>query len=482
MATTRLLGALRESKLREHSDSFEGQDNDVQRVILSTGATLVHMTRDRDVSGREVRIFDRPELGPWIKKPNLFDGIAVQKIDRLTRRPVDIYLFLEWLTANGKFLISAQGDDTRTKAGRQRVEMMAMVGSWEWDAIQERNQDSHERARLAGRYHGGVVPYGYQVTGTKGNYYLEPHPEESAIVQGIVAEVIAGLSYEAIANRLNEDEVPTPKWGKHWVAATIQYIVTSPALRGRAVHKGDEVIGEDGMPVQKAVPLISERTYRALKKVTDAKKAKYVPRNRSDRTELIRVIVCIGCGKNNNRHRGRKGTPYRYRCMNKKCPLQGIRQEEIWSVLDDYMRLFGSGVEIHELEVTPGQDNREEIQELKDRLKRLRQSREDGDWDDDLDAYMSRRDKLRERVKALEADPIIPDKETWTSTGKSYTDFWANATRLEKGDELRRINFYLVVDPRVPAQEKGQFTSGRYRVVAPSQWERWKVLGMPKKR
>ncbi|MFD9335482.1 hypothetical protein ACFWBF_13915 [Streptomyces sp. NPDC060028] len=54
------------------------------------------MTRDRDGSGREIRLFDRPDLGPWLKKPDLYDGIAVQKMDRLTRRPVDSYLFFEW--------------------------------------------------------------------------------------------------------------------------------------------------------------------------------------------------------------------------------------------------------------------------------------------------------------------------------------------------------------------------------------------------
>ncbi|MFG2998502.1 hypothetical protein [Streptomyces sp. NPDC048340] len=33
---------------------------------------LLETTRDRDVSGREVRLFDRLELRPWLKKPDLY--------------------------------------------------------------------------------------------------------------------------------------------------------------------------------------------------------------------------------------------------------------------------------------------------------------------------------------------------------------------------------------------------------------------------
>ncbi|MFB7255919.1 recombinase family protein [Streptomyces nojiriensis] len=85
MDQVRLLGALRESKGRDWSDSFEGQENDVHGLVARHRGVLVETTRDRDVSGREVRLFDRPELGPWLKKPDMYDGIAVQKIDRLTR-------------------------------------------------------------------------------------------------------------------------------------------------------------------------------------------------------------------------------------------------------------------------------------------------------------------------------------------------------------------------------------------------------------
>ncbi|MFZ3495625.1 recombinase family protein [Streptomyces sp. 5.8] len=483
--TLRLLGALRESKLREHSDSFAGQEKDVAGAVAHAGAALVDMTRDRDVSGREVRLFQRPELGPWLKKPDRYDGIAVQKIDRLTRRPVDMYLFLEWLTKHGKFLISAQGDDTRTKSGRQRVELMAMVGSWEWEAIQERNQDSHERARLAGRYHGGWIPYGYRSTGSKGNWYLEPDPDQAEIVRSIVADAIAGVAYLAIADRLNDEGVPVPKKGTKWVPQTIKLIVGSPSIIGRAVHRGKELIGPDGLPIQKAEPLIAMKTYHTLRSVIDAKASKfgqYDRAERKDRTELIRVIVCPECGKNFNRARGYKTTPYRYRCNTPHCPIGGVPEAELWDVLNAFMRLMSSGVMRHNLTVLHGVDRRADIQELKDRLKRLRASREDGDWDDDLDAYKARRDTLRDRVAELEAEPVVPDREVWTPTGEMYSEFWAKATNLEKGDELRRIGLKLYVDPRVPATEFGRLTSGRFRIEAPSQWMRWKVLGTPEAR
>ncbi|MEV3857273.1 recombinase family protein [Streptomyces sp. NPDC050095] len=470
MGQVRLLGALRESKLREHSDSFEGQENDVLHVVAGASARLVEMTRDRDVSGREVRIFERPKLGPWFKKPDRWDGIAVQKIDRLTRRPVDIYLFLEWLTKHGKFLVSSQGDDTRTKSGRQRVELMAMVGSWEWEAIQERNQDSHERARFAGKFHGGRAPYGYTVTGEKGNYRLTVNEDEADVMRRIAAEVIEGRSYLSIARDLTADGIPSPKAGKQWELQTVRALVKSPAIIGRKVHKGKEVIGDDGMPVQAADSLISFTTWTVLQRAVKDKAINAPSRKRSNQTPLLGVVLCAGCGKRMYRNPGRSVNHRpRYRCHNNHCDVHSIVEEEIWALLNAWFRLTASGVERRTLYVVHGVDNRPQIEELKQRLRRLRDAREDGDWDDDLDGYRARRTKLRGMVAELEAHPVIPDREVWEPTGETYLSFWQRATDAEKGEECRALGITVFVDTRIVGH-------GRVRLESPSQWEMFSAL------
>ncbi|MGW5735770.1 MULTISPECIES: recombinase family protein [Streptomyces] len=474
-AQVRLLGALRESKLREHSDSFAGQEADVLDLSARHKGRLVDITRDRDVSGREVRLFERPDLGPWFKKPGRYDGIAVQKMDRLTRRPVDIYLFFEWAKEHGKFLVTGDGVDTRTKAGKAHAELLAMVGSWEWEAIQERNADSHERARFSGKFHGGRAPYGYYVTGEKGNYRLAVNEDDAAIVSRMALEAIEGRSYLSIAQGLTEDGVPGPKAGKAWSLQSVRMILKSPAIIGRKVHKGKEVIGEDGLPVQAAEPLISMSTWYVLARALNDRATKPQTRKRRNMTPLLEVVECAECSKNMYRAQNRPNARPRYRCQNVYCAVTAVYEDELWELLNAWVRLTASGVERLELRVVHGIDHRPQIEDLKTRLRRLRDAREDGDWDDDLDAYRGRRDKLRGMVKELEARPVIPDQEVWEPTGETYKTFWAKATDGEKGEELRRIGLKVYADSRIPA-DGNPVGRGRLRLKAPTQWEAWGVL------
>lgn len=303
MDQVRLLGALRESKGRDWSDSFDGQEKDVEGVAARHRGVLVEIARDRDVSGREVHLFKRPALGPWLKKPDLYDGIAVQKIDRLTRRPVDIYLFFEWCKENGKFLVSADGVDTRTRAGKAHAELLAMVGGWEWEAIQPRNRDSRARAREAGRWHGGTVPYGYRITGGKGNWRLVPDtvPLFSTVADRRTWSPVDVLHWMIETFLFGEDG--TGGWSYLRIAAWLDLHVPTSTGRGQWNHRtvknmlrsGANLLGEDSHGNSRAKPLITMGLFQQVQREMDARARTIKPprananlhQTRCDRTALL---------------------------------------------------------------------------------------------------------------------------------------------------------------------------------------------------
>ncbi len=65
-------------------------------------------------------------------------------------------------------------------------------------------------------------PYGFKSNGARET--MVPVPEELAIVRWIVDRWRTGLSYRAIAAKLNEDGVPT-KQGARWYHGTVARIV-----------------------------------------------------------------------------------------------------------------------------------------------------------------------------------------------------------------------------------------------------------------
>ncbi|MGW1770290.1 recombinase family protein [Streptomyces sp. NPDC002104] len=464
----RILGALRESKLREWSDSFEGQEDDVIRLVDYKEAHLVHVTHDRDVSGREVRLFQRPDLGPWLKQANQFDGIAAQKMDRITRRPSDLYLFLEWLKDHGKFLITHKdGIDTRTDAGKRYAELMGMVGSWEWEAIQERNSDSVSRARAEGRYHGGDVPYGYRIVGAKGDWRYAIDEEQQKVIFWMIERFLEGWTYMGIAEDLDRRKVPTSKGRGQWSWQTVRRILASRRL-----------LGEDSKGNIRCEGVVPVPVWQAVQKEAERRKAPVREKPRQGAAPLLGVAYCALCTK--RLHKIRERT----QCHTINCPMKSIATAELWEFIEAWMTLMSSGVERHEHVVIPGLDNRPEIRDVKTRVARLRRQDEDGDWDDDRAAYKRRMADLRARLKDLEKEPVVPDRDVWKPTGESYRDFWKRCTELDKGEELRRIGAKLYVDagmPRGTLADGGPAATGRLRFETPSQWDRWRVLGKPRK-
>lgn len=182
---------------------------------------LVEIVEEGFASGKSL---DRPALKRALKmlRSGKVDGIAVAKLDRLTRNVSDMAkLVTEYFSESaGKSLLSVSDQvDTRTAAGRLVLHVLVSVAQWERETIAERTVDAlrHKKANGARL---GAVPLGFR---RDGDHFVED-PEEQRVVARARELAASGANQSAIARTLTA-EGHRSKRGGTWHATTVRKLL-----------------------------------------------------------------------------------------------------------------------------------------------------------------------------------------------------------------------------------------------------------------
>ena len=157
---------------------------------LEQGLDVVAVVRDVDES--------RPE-GLVTALERISDGdasvLVVARLSSLARSLRDLVALLGWLeVAHADLVAMDVGLDTATSAGRRIVGLLREIERWEREP--EAGRPARGRPGLATRA-----------------------PELGERITVMRAE---GLSLQAIADALNDDDVPTPRGGERWRPSSVQ--------------------------------------------------------------------------------------------------------------------------------------------------------------------------------------------------------------------------------------------------------------------
>ena len=167
-------------KDREPGDDLitgiQTQDQRATAWAQSEGHVIVHVTRDRNVSGA-IAPWERPELGPWLTDPVKlvqYDGLVAYDVSRLSREYFDLAWLRKWAEDHHKKLYVIKDrlrwPDKRDgtlwgvaaeRAYEERQEITERIGR-ELDALRA-------GGKLVGR-----PPFGYEVAGLKYDKTLVP--------------------------------------------------------------------------------------------------------------------------------------------------------------------------------------------------------------------------------------------------------------------------------------------------------------------
>jgi DNA invertase Pin-like site-specific DNA recombinase len=161
------------------------------------------------------------------------DGLLVAKLDRLTRRVLDLGTLLEDVFARAALLSVSDSIDTRSAAGRLVLHVLMSVAQWERESTAERTREVAAHLKSKGRYlAGGRVPYGMRrgpERDPKGRLIISPNVDELRVLQLILDAKARKLTCRQIAEELNEQGIRNRR-GKEWMSDRVNQAIRHAEL------------------------------------------------------------------------------------------------------------------------------------------------------------------------------------------------------------------------------------------------------------
>jgi DNA invertase Pin-like site-specific DNA recombinase len=171
------------------------------------GWHLLEVIEDAGYSAKDLK---RP--GVRIALETLQQGdagaLVVAKLDRLSRSMLDFTTVMATASKQGWALVALDcAVDTTTPAGEAMANVLATFAQFERRLIGQRTREALAAKRASGVRLGRPVSL------------------PSAVSTRIAAERKAGRSLAAIADMLNEEQVPTAQGGRQWWPSTVRAVL-----------------------------------------------------------------------------------------------------------------------------------------------------------------------------------------------------------------------------------------------------------------
>ena len=209
-----------------HGVSLEAQNERLQAYCLLQQLEIARVFREEGISASkplETRPQGKEMINLLARKG--IGHIVALKLDRLFRNAEDALYHTRRWDSQGLTLhlvdMGGQSLNTSSAMGRMMLTMMAAFAEFERNLISERTAAAmqHKKKHLQ---HYAQVPYGFQVE----EAMLVQHDAEQKIIAEMRVWQSKGWTLRAIAERLNQEGVPT-KNGGVWHAATVRQILAN---------------------------------------------------------------------------------------------------------------------------------------------------------------------------------------------------------------------------------------------------------------
>lgn len=444
----RILIAARLSQAKKGQTGIDTQDYHSREWAEREGHTVVAVVADKKRG--TTHPWDRPNLRPWMTKPDLlaqYDAILGYKIDRLSRGDDESTSLIEqWAREHGKVLLTADGLYYPCEgADGIRWDVMKRLAHQEWLGYSEKYKRMQGYLRDNNLHAGGRIPYGFRMVTKDGSEHktLEPDPAKAPFVRQAIDRYIAGESLQKVCKWLDGQGMK-PWQAEKWSPGSLKRVFINESLYGRMVNgKGRTVLRHEG--------LIDKTKYDLLQDVLHGK-AKHTGTMGTDTAMLTNIAACLNCGGPMYRHvSGRKradGSKIRYlyyRCHgDERNPSQCknmIPLEELEGWVDYHMTEGPDRLKpVKWLKVIPGHGHLDELTELERDIREL-------DLDDP--EYPAKAAELHAKRVALKALPAVPDRVVEQDTGLTVADYWRTL------DAPGRRAFLIASQARVRASKDG---------------------------
>ena len=207
------------------------QAESITAVCERRWLALLELVREREP--RNGKGLQRPGLGYACTRIAAGEarGLVVSELSRLSRSAAELGEILQWFMRSGARLVAvAQGLDTDRPEGRLAVRTLIEVSGWERERLSERTREGLRAARLEGRRRGRPAVL-----------------DDRELGERIARMRAEGMTLQAIADRLNQEGVPTVRGGAEWRPSSVQGAVgyKRPRPRLGALPARDQALGKE---------------------------------------------------------------------------------------------------------------------------------------------------------------------------------------------------------------------------------------------
>lgn len=501
----RMLGVLRLSHFTDESTSIERQREAVQRLADQDGHVIVGWAVDADVSG-SIAPWLRPELGQWLpstigqtvspeterwsydqSRAAEWDLIGAAKMDRISRRLIHQAQLIQWVIDNGRNIKTPEGLDIQDPKQRAFVAFLGALAEGELEEIRDRCKRSATKLMQSGRHRGGSTPYGYRPVKKDGKegWYVEPCPDTSPVVVSMVQRVINGQSVNSVTTWLNESGIATPKNAtlmragkpteddKQWTHSTVTKILRGRALLGQ-IEVTDRIVtngktkrvtkllrDEDGSPVQRSEPLVSQDEFDTLQETLGKASQGKAPYRPFGASLLLHIAHCTEC--QSPMYVCSSGDRRYYRCAKYlQCGNRRVRLDVLDEYLSSVFLTMAGELSVMRKVFVPGSDHLEQLETAKRAMDELIEEKRDGLYSSEHGKKNFRQmySQLEQTVSELESLPVVEGRWEDQDTGETYTDMWGRFDTAERNQLLRDAGIRVTVaTDNVPSPEPEDNTS-----------------------
>jgi DNA invertase Pin-like site-specific DNA recombinase len=193
-------------------DGFPRQREAIQRHAEANGIRIVKWFEERGVCGA-TEWEHRPAWSEMVQTLNGVRTIVIERLDRLARELFIQEYILRDLKQRGVTLLSATEQDLDSDPSRVLFrQIMGAIAEYDKAMVVTKLRAARKRMRASQGRCEGRKPYGSR-------------PGESATLERIQALRLAGSSYDAIAETLTAEGVPTRTTGRRWFGSTLAKIM-----------------------------------------------------------------------------------------------------------------------------------------------------------------------------------------------------------------------------------------------------------------
>jgi site-specific DNA recombinase len=197
---------------------------------------------------------ERPALHQLLEdiRSGFVDCVLVYKVDRLTRSLLDFARIIEVFDKNGVSFVSVtQQFNTTSSLGRLTLNILLSFAQFEREMIAERTRDKMQAARRKGRWVGGNLVLGYDLTERGGSIVI--NEDEAVRVRAIYDLYLQHGSLIPVVQELIRRGWRTKQWttrkgksagGREFTKNRLYNLLTNMVYIGKVEFHGEVYEGE----------------------------------------------------------------------------------------------------------------------------------------------------------------------------------------------------------------------------------------------